>query len=143
MERSEPMLEGKPVRMQLSQHGACMIHAPPKVVGVIVGNLIRNACAYTDAGQIDIQLRCGEVVIADSGHGIEAEELSRIFQPFYRASGAAPGGHGVGLNIVRRLCDRFGWEVKLESELGKGTTATVSFPDARPAPANGLAHDTA
>ncbi len=142
MERAEPMLEGKPVQMQLGQFGACMIHAPPKVVGVIIGNLIRNACAYTEAGKVDIQLRCGEVVIADTGAGIEAEELSRIFQPFYRATGAAPGGHGVGLNIVRRLCDRFGWEVKLESVHGQGTTATVRFPDARPAP-NGLAHDLA
>ncbi|MCB1627463.1 MAG: HAMP domain-containing histidine kinase [Xanthomonadales bacterium] len=133
VERAEALLVGKPVVLRLQQHGSCLMHAPPKVVGVIIGNLIRNACAYTERGEVNVRLRCGEVTIRDTGPGIDQEELGRIFQPFYRAAGASPGGHGVGLNIVRRLCDRFGWQVKLESEVGRGTLATIRFPDARPA----------
>lgn len=132
MERAEPLLQDKPVVMRLDVDGSCMINAPTKVVAVVVSNLIRNACAYTEEGEVAVRLDCGRLTITDTGVGIDAEELKSIFQPFYRASGAAPGGHGVGLNIVRRLCERFGWEVSLESELGEGTTALLVFPDARP-----------
>lgn len=133
-ERAEPLLRDKPVELQVLAQGSCMVHAPPKVAGVVIGNLLRNACTYTEQGRVQLELRCGEVVIRDTGPGIAPDELGRIFQPFYRASGAAPGGHGVGLNIVRRLCDRFGWQVSLDSQLGQGTTARIRFPDAGPAP---------
>ena len=132
VERAEPLLKDKPVDMRVEVDGCCMIHAPAKVVAVLVSNLIRNACSYTERGEIVVQMSCGRLQIADTGVGIAEDELKNIFQPFYRARGASPGGHGVGLNIVRRLCERFGWEVRLSSTVGQGTTAVLSFPDARP-----------
>jgi len=133
MERAEPLLRDKPVEMRLQVDSCCMLHAPTKVVGVLIGNLIRNACSYTESGEVRVSVACGRLEISDTGIGIDEEELKSIFQPFYRAAGAAPGGHGVGLNIVRRLCERFGWEVSLDSVKGRGTTAVLLFPDAREA----------
>ena len=59
-----------------------------------------------------------------------AIELARVFEPFYRAGDGRKDGQGIGLSIVRRLSERYGWPVRLESEPGTGTTATISFPSA-------------
>jgi signal transduction histidine kinase len=60
------------------------------------------------------------------------DELKNAFLPYFRGNRSARGGHGVGLTLVRRLSDRFGWPVEMHSELGVGTTATIRFPQARP-----------
>ncbi len=67
MERAEPLLQNKPVAMRLAVEGSCMIHAPSKVVAVVVSNLIRNACAYTEKGEVAVRLDCGQLTITDTG----------------------------------------------------------------------------
>ena len=68
------------------------------------------------------------VLVSDSGVGMSAEELARVFEPFYRAGDGRKDGQGIGLSIVRRLSERYSWPVRLESQPGKGTTATITFP---------------
>jgi signal transduction histidine kinase len=58
------------------------------------------------------------------------DELSKVFEPFYRAGDRRKDGQGIGLSIVRRLSERYGWPVTLDSEPGRGTTATIRFPSA-------------
>ena len=53
--------------------------------------------------------------------------MARAFQPFYRGSGTAFGGKGLGLHVVERLGERLGWNVELRSSPGAGTTATIRF----------------
>jgi signal transduction histidine kinase len=101
------------------------------VFAVLFGNLLRNACRYTDAGSVTVRVQPGKLVIEDTGIGMSPEELTRVFDAFYRGGQQREGGHGIGLNIVQRLSERFGWPVTLESEVGKGTRATVVFPKAR------------
>ncbi|MGH8147017.1 MAG: sensor histidine kinase, partial [Rhodanobacteraceae bacterium] len=67
-----------------------------------------------------------------TGSGMSEEDLERAFQPFYRGSRTGGKGHGIGLAIVRRIADRYAWQVMLESTPGMGTTATAHFPAARP-----------
>ncbi|TAN01772.1 MAG: HAMP domain-containing histidine kinase, partial [Rhodanobacteraceae bacterium] len=108
----------------------------------MVGNLIRNACLYTEQGSVTVEIESDKVRVVDTGSGMSEEDLERAFQPFYRGSRTGRRGHGIGLAIVRRIADRYGWRVTLESTLGKGTTATAHFPAAQPpdaslpAPAN-------
>ena len=71
------------------------------------------------------------LTIVDTGAGIPHEELDAVFDPFVRAANAGRGGHGVGLSIVKRLCGRFGWSVRLESAPGNGTRVRVRCPGAR------------
>jgi signal transduction histidine kinase len=94
---------------------------------VVVSNLLRNACSYTDAGRIEVILEQDRIVVRDTGIGMSQDSMFRAFEPFYRADPSRPNGTGLGLSIVRRLCERFGWKVELESVLGRGTTATIRF----------------
>ena len=96
------------------------------------GNLLRNACHYTDRGRIVVRLAADRIEVEDTGVGMTAEELQRAFEPFFRGGEHRDGGQGVGLTIVRRLADRFGWPVELQSEHGRGTRATIRFPNPQP-----------
>jgi signal transduction histidine kinase len=104
--------------------------APEKVLESVVGNLLRNALAYTDAGQVTISISEGSVTIEDTGPGMAAGEIEKVFQPFYRKE-RRRGGFGVGLTIVKRLSDRFAWPIEMTSEVGHGTRVTVKFPGSR------------
>jgi signal transduction histidine kinase len=65
------------------------------------------------------------VTIRDSGTGIEADELTRIFDPFYSTR---PDGTGLGLPIALRIAQAHGGDLSFESELGVGTTVTIRLP---------------
>jgi signal transduction histidine kinase len=122
------MVAGRPVELTLEVIGNNnLLLAPPRVMHVVVSNLLRNACAYTDSGKISVEVGNGRVVVRDTGIGMSAESLARVFEPFFRAEPSRPLGTGLGLSIVRRLCERFGWRIELESAPGQGTTATVHF----------------
>ena len=56
-----------------------------------------------------------------------SDELLRAFEPFYRVNPGSSSGPGLGLSIVRRLCERFGWNITLESQPGQGTRAVLGF----------------
>ena len=102
------------------------------VFAVMIGNLIRNACLYTEQRSVIVEVGTNEVRVTDTGSGMSEDDLERAFQPFYRGSRTGPRGHGIGLAIVRRIADRYRWQVTLESALGRGTTATAHFPAAQP-----------
>ena len=133
LERAQDLVIGKPVQLLLEQPQRFALHASPRVFAVLIGNLIRNACLYTERGSVTATVGEGTVRIADTGIGMSAEELARVTQPFFRAGRSRSDGHGVGLTIVRRLADRFGWQVEFESELNAGTAVTVRFPHPQPA----------
>ena len=128
MEKARPLLAGKQVQLQLSQEAELELHAPSRVLSVMLANLLRNACHYTEQGAITVTVRRTSVVVSDTGVGMKTDELGRVFEPFYRAGNRHTDGQGIGLSIVRRLSERYCWPVRLESEPGKGTTATISFP---------------
>ncbi|HEX7348428.1 MAG TPA: HAMP domain-containing sensor histidine kinase [Rhodanobacteraceae bacterium] len=130
--RYRELQEGKPVELRYVPHARFALHAPPRVFAVMVGNLIRNACLYTDHGSITVEVETDKVRVTDTGCGMSEEDLERAFQAFYRGSHTGNRGHGIGLAIVRRIADRYDWRVTLESTLGKGTRATVHFPAAQP-----------
>lgn len=127
VERILPLLNGKPVELHLHDDGGPMLHAPPHVLGVMIGNLLSNAVRFTDQGRIDLHLAHDRVEIRDTGIGMSAETLTKAFVPFYRADSASGDGKGMGLSIVHRLGERFGWPVTLSSAPGKGTTAVIRF----------------
>jgi signal transduction histidine kinase len=133
IENARPLLEGKPVQLQLRELAPLRLRAPARVFSVLVGNLLRNACHYTDSGSVTVTVRADSVAIEDTGVGMSTEELARAFDPFYRGGDQRREGQGIGLSIVRRLSERYGWPVKLESKAGAGTTATISFPSVIPA----------
>ena len=107
-----------------------LVRAPEKVVESVVGNLLRNAYAYTDRGRVTVHIARDRVSIEDTGPGMQPAELEKVFEPFYRKQ-RNRGGFGVGLTIVKRLSDRFHWPLEIDSEPGRGTRVMVHFPGAR------------
>ncbi len=121
------LLIGKQVDLAVTCNAKPRVHAPPRVMHVVVSNLLRNACNYTDEGSIDVILEQDRIIVRDTGVGMSEESMAHAFEPFYRADPSRQQGTGLGLSIVRKLCERFGWKVELESVQGRGTTATVRF----------------
>jgi len=127
VERVRPLLAGKSVELSVLETAAPRLYASPRVLGVMLDNLLRNACTFTEQGRIDVQIDRDRIIIQDSGIGMSEEILSRAYDPFYRADPDNPSGKGMGLSIVRRLGERFDWPVSIESEAGRGTTAVIRF----------------
>ncbi len=114
---------------------ACAIWATNEGVDRILNNLISNAVKYTPRGRVMINLRSVDrevhLTIADTGVGIPGESLPHLFEEFYRAPNAKlleKEGTGLGLAIVRELVTRFGGRIAVQSEVGRGTTFTMTFP---------------
>ncbi len=96
------------------------------VLSIVLGNIIKNAIEYTEQGQVEITLQPHQITVSDTGCGISAEDQQHIFTRFYRANPGKPG-NGIGLAIVKRICDRQGWQIQLDSTPGQGTTVTLDF----------------
>ena len=120
-------LEDKPVNLVVLPTADPKIHAPPRVIGVIVSQLLRNACHFTEAGTVQIEVLADRVEVCDTGIGMDAETLSKAFDPFWRADLSDYTAKGMGLTLAQRLAERFGWKVLLESQPGQGTLATLRF----------------
>jgi signal transduction histidine kinase len=114
---------------------ASRVRADPTAFRQIVLNLVENAIRYTRAGRVTLRTRAAAagiwVEVSDTGMGIAAEHLPRIFERFYRVDAGrsrAEGGTGLGLAIVRHLVDAHGGRVEATSTVGRGTTVAVHFP---------------
>src|SRR5499433_4547516 len=105
----------------------------------IILNLLSNACKFTEAGSIKLQVTTAlhegrqfvEIAVIDTGIGMTAEQMSRLFEEFAQADSSTArqyGGTGLGLAITRRLCQMMGGDVTAASEPGKGSTFTVRLP---------------
>jgi signal transduction histidine kinase len=115
------------------------MHADPTKVRQMLFNLLSNACKFTTSGTVRVQIRRISVDITDwvefrvqdSGIGMTPEQLKKIFEAFTQADPSTTrkyGGTGLGLTITRSFCQMMGGDIKVESELEKGTTFTVLLP---------------
>lgn len=108
----------------------------PDDLDIILTNLIDNAVKYTQKnGAITISTYSTDdkimIEVSDTGIGVHKDDVNKIFDEFYRASNAKAvelDGTGLGLTIVKNLVKLHGGNIDVNSELGKGTTVTVSFP---------------
>ena len=101
----------------------------------LLGNLLENAVKYTPSGgKVSLALKASEsqitIVVSDTGIGISPEAMPHIFDEFYRATNVkelGTEGTGLGLSLVKRIVDLYQGQVHVESELGRGTTFTVTL----------------
>jgi signal transduction histidine kinase len=107
----------------------CLAHpsvpSEQTLLSIVVANLIRNAFTYTPSGTVSITVEDNGVIVRDTGTGIRGEEIGKVFQKHFK--GSASTGAGIGLSLVKRICDRYGWETIIESTEGRGTTAQLIF----------------
>lgn len=123
-------VSGKPeVAITVHNNALLTVQAPERILSMVLGNIIRNALVYTEKGEIVVSIEARQVVVSDTGRGIEAGHLARIFEPFFRENDSDGGGYGLGLAIVKRICDDHGWIISVDSEVGAGTRFSVTFHD--------------
>jgi len=134
----EPRIRERQLDVRLTGEDDAVALADPRAVEQILTNLFDNALKYTEpGGAIDLDFEADDrsvrLRVRDSGIGIPADDLARIFERFYRVDKArsrALGGTGLGLSIVKHLAQRMGGEVRVESELDEGSTFSVTLPRA-------------
>jgi two-component system OmpR family sensor kinase len=103
------------------------IRADRRLLARVIDNLLSNAVKYNRrGGMLRVILEPGELRIADTGVGMEAEELEQIFER-YRRFNDTEGGFGLGLDIVKRIADRYGWQIVLHSQKGEGTEVILRW----------------
>ena len=105
-------------------------------LGLVLDNLIGNALKFTDPGgrvtvSIEDQIKRVAISIADTGIGMSSDALERIFHRYYRAEPEREGS-GLGLLIARELVRLHSGDIKVESELGQGSTFTITLPKVQP-----------
>jgi two-component system phosphate regulon sensor histidine kinase PhoR len=146
--QSPPVGEALPTLKVRIEPGAERVHADPDAVRVIFSNLLSNSIRYTPPdGSVTVSARpaaAGRVAVevTETGAGVDASHLPRLFERFYRADPArsrAQGGTGLGLAIVKHLVEAHGGRVEAESEVGRGTTIRFTLsavpedgPESRP-----------
>ncbi len=138
VEQAGPTARRRGVTLTLAPAAAPIrIRHDPQRIGQVVTNLVGNAIKFTEPGG-SVAVRVGAtadggagIEVTDTGVGIEADELPRIFERFYRgsrANEARGSGSGLGLAIVRSIVDMHRGTVEVVSRLGAGTTFTVTLP---------------
>jgi two-component system, OmpR family, heavy metal sensor histidine kinase CusS len=129
----QTIAEERHVTIRCSGEG--QIYADPDLFERAVGNLLDNALRFTpENGSIQIALSENdgqfELAVGDNGCGIAPEHLPRVFDRFYRAdSSRGSDGAGLGLALVKSIVDLHGGSVGIQSEVGRGTTVTLFFPN--------------
>ena len=135
--------EERKVRVRTALQPGTTMRGDRAQLGLLLSNLLDNALRHTPARgmiRVSVEASDGTVVlrVADTGEGIPSAELPRVFERFYRVDKARTrrtGGTGLGLAIVRHVAEAHGGMVTVDSEVGSGSTFTVTLPAGGPPPA--------
>ncbi|MBS9444882.1 sensor histidine kinase [Xylella fastidiosa] len=121
-------LGGKRIELILEDKQDLTVNAPESALSVALGNLIGNAVKYTFEGRVTVRVLEKVVEIQDTGPGLSEQDAAKLFQRGYRGTHAGHSqGGGIGLSIVSRLCDLYGWKVSVQPGDSCGVIATLRF----------------
>ena len=124
------MRRGKQLDLRMEGNTALVVDAPDATVNVAVGNLIANAVKYTDTGSVTVRINEDSVDVLDTGPGLSEADEHRMTERGYRGDAATnTKGGGIGLSIVTRICELYGWNVQIGNRRDgvQGTRARLSF----------------
>jgi two-component system phosphate regulon sensor histidine kinase PhoR len=133
----QPLAEKKNQTLQVQLPiDPVMLNVNPQQLSDALSNLVDNAIKYTDeGGKIELRVLLVndgvQIIVKDNGHGIPKDQLSRIFERFYRVDKSRSkemGGTGLGLAIAKHAIENHGGNIKVESALGQGTQFFIHLP---------------
>jgi signal transduction histidine kinase len=134
---AEIVARQKDVKVTVDEYEEAAVYGDPVLIRQLIMIVLDNAVKFTDAGgQVHVRVSMLEgaptLVVEDSGVGIKPEELSRVFQRFFRGEAARSRteGAGLGLSIASWIAREHEASISLKSEPGSGTTVTITFPRA-------------
>ena len=136
VERNQVVADAKNVSIEVDAPSGIVVYGDHEMLTMAVKNLIENAILYSEADStVGIGLRSvdgvAEIAVTDHGVGIAAEDQERIFERFYRVDPSRSretGGTGLGLAIVKHVASNHRGEIKLFSQVGRGSTFTLRLP---------------
>lgn len=130
VERYRPMVADKQVRLDCVGTEDFDVRAPRELCAAAIGNLVRNACQYTEKGFVRIRLAGHSVIVEDTGPGLPASVRATLAQTAVRVPSTGSAGTGLGLGLARRICEYLGATLAHEERVGGGSIFTVAFPPA-------------
>ncbi|GEM_PF-672647 len=124
-------VETKEVLIYFKTNGVLQINGNPQLFRVVIKNLLRNAIHHTNQGAITVTLNPESIHVEDTGRGIPEEFKDSIFERHYQISllKNEPQGEGLGLSIVRRICDYHHWNIGLEPVEPHGSRFILTFAE--------------
>ncbi len=129
--------EQRKISFSGQSHEPIYVHSNESSLFIILNNLLQNALKYSKADAevlLNLSLEEGRTIleISDQGIGIEKDAIPKVFNPFFRGDSMELGkvkGSGLGLSIVKKLCDQLGIYIFLDSQKGIGTKVKLVFPE--------------
>ena len=125
MDRCQPWISGKPVIVAFDARHGAVLDTNADLAHSVIWNLLRNACQYTERGEVRITLHDTTLIIADTGPGLPSSIDPQQFQRF--RPGSPHSGEGLGLSIVQRIVEHLGWRMTVHSSQ-QGCRFSLEWP---------------
>lgn len=125
VDKHKHLIGNRVIRLELEFVDEPYLNVERPLLEIVIANLLRNAFFNMQSGVVSLRLEARRFVLSDTGCGMSHEVQEHIFERHFK--GAASSGAGVGLSLVKRICDRYGWRISVASEPGQGTTIEVAF----------------
>ncbi|SFV17476.1 sensor histidine kinase [Pseudoduganella namucuonensis] len=124
------LLGAKPVALRYEGGADFRVRAPRELCAAAIGNLVRNACQYTEAGAVTVRLGARSVTVEDSGPGLPPAVRAALAGQGAAPAASGSAGTGLGLALVRRICGYLGATLALSDRPGGGSVFVIEFPAA-------------
>jgi len=122
----DALIDSSKINLDIDIKNNLVVDTHSKALEIIVGNILGNAIKYTENGSIVIAVKGSSVIVSDTGIGIPEEILPDLFKRHIRGRGLSQAGEGIGLAIVKRLCDQYHWDIKIKNKTEGGITVILT-----------------
>ena len=125
--RCQGLVANRPVQLRYAGGKDFIVHGVRELVLAAIGNLVRNACQYTDQGQVEVRLEGNSIVVEDSGPGLPPAARARLRNEPMPVGARGSSGTGLGLGLVQRICAHLGASLILRDGVS-GSCIEIRFP---------------
>jgi len=109
------------VEVKVDFRNSSKVYGSSQLVEAVVGNLLRNAFNYTRKGEVKVMVDHDVLEVTNRGEGVTGVDNEKLFEPFVRGeSSQGVRGYGVGLDIVKRLCELYNWSIESKFSVSEG-----------------------
>lgn len=124
VEEHKYLLNHKQVQFKVEIGSDSIIQGDPILLYVVLANIIQNAFSYTHQGIVNIHLDGKHILVEDTGTGMREDQRIKMFDRYY-SDNRKNGGQGIGLSLVRRICERYDWKISVSSHKELGTSINL------------------
>ncbi|WP_130471199.1 sensor histidine kinase [Candidatus Magnetaquicoccus inordinatus] len=139
IEKFRFLLKSKPIQLSVNTDPQLYLAADRGLVYIAVSNIVRNAFAYTEQGEIVVMQDQCSLTVRDSGCGMRSQQMESLFLRHFHSSSYSKGS-GIGLSLVKRICDHYRWTMQLSSRELCGAEVRIQFHSAPSNSAAGLSN---